>query len=47
MDICNALFWLGVGTGFVAGVAGTVGAIIVIAVWCAHNLKRGQANARP
>ena len=44
--MCSAaLFWLGVGTGFAAGVAGTIGAIVVAAVWFfARNLKREAAG---
>lgn len=46
MDFCSAaLFWLGVGSGFAAGVFGTVGAIILTAVWFfVRNLKREVAN---
>ena len=30
---CAELFWLGVGTGFVAGVAGTLGGVFAVLVW--------------
>ena len=30
---CAELFWLGVGTGFLAGALGTLGAVFAVLVW--------------